>query len=69
MAVAAKLFIVAAGDAAVIEACKPLFDALGQRTFPIGAEPAATNLVLIPLRLTHPAAQRLIVQPNFCDTD
>jgi 3-hydroxyisobutyrate dehydrogenase-like beta-hydroxyacid dehydrogenase len=45
VAAAAKLFIVAAGDPAAVEACKPLFDALGQRTFPIGAEPAAANLV------------------------
>jgi len=28
-----------------IEACKLLFDALGQKTFPIGTEPAAANLV------------------------
>jgi 3-hydroxyisobutyrate dehydrogenase-like beta-hydroxyacid dehydrogenase len=45
MAAAAKLFIVAAGNPAAIDACKPLFDALGQKTFPIGAEPAAANLV------------------------
>ena len=42
---AAKLFIVAAGDPAAIEACKPLFDAIGQKAFPISAEPAAANLV------------------------
>jgi 3-hydroxyisobutyrate dehydrogenase-like beta-hydroxyacid dehydrogenase len=40
-----KLFIVAAGDPAAVEACKPLFEVLGQRTFPIGAEPAWANLV------------------------
>jgi 3-hydroxyisobutyrate dehydrogenase-like beta-hydroxyacid dehydrogenase len=45
VAAAAKLFIVAAGDPAAIELCRPLFDALGQKTFPIGAEPAAANLV------------------------
>ncbi len=45
MAAAAKLFIVAAGDPATLEACQPLFDALGQKTSPIGAEPAAANLV------------------------
>ena len=45
MAAAAKLFIVAAGDAAPIEACQPLFDAMGQKTTVIGAEPAAANLV------------------------
>jgi len=44
-AAAAKLFIVAAGDAATIDACQPLFRAMGQKTFPIGAEPSAANLV------------------------
>jgi 3-hydroxyisobutyrate dehydrogenase-like beta-hydroxyacid dehydrogenase len=45
MAAAAKLFIVAAGDPTTIAACQPLFDAIGQKTFPIGTEPAAANLV------------------------
>ena len=45
MAAAAKLFIVAAGDAAAIEACEPLFRAMGQRTYPMGADPSAANLV------------------------
>jgi 3-hydroxyisobutyrate dehydrogenase-like beta-hydroxyacid dehydrogenase len=45
MAAAAKLFIVAAGDPAAIDACKPLFDALGQKTSTIGVEPSAANLV------------------------
>lgn len=45
MAAAGKLFIVVAGDPATIEACQPLFGAMGQKTLPIGAEPAAANLV------------------------
>jgi 3-hydroxyisobutyrate dehydrogenase-like beta-hydroxyacid dehydrogenase len=45
MAAAGKLFIVAAGDAATIAACQPLFRVLGQKTIPIGNEPAAANLV------------------------
>jgi 3-hydroxyisobutyrate dehydrogenase-like beta-hydroxyacid dehydrogenase len=45
MAAAAKLFIVAAGDPATVAACKPLFDALGQKTSQIGADPSAANLV------------------------
>jgi 3-hydroxyisobutyrate dehydrogenase-like beta-hydroxyacid dehydrogenase len=45
MAAAAKLFIVAGGDPATIDACQPLFRAMGQKTFPIGAEPSAANLV------------------------
>ncbi len=44
-AAAAKLFIVAAGEAAAVETCKPLFDTLGQKTVPISSEPAAANLV------------------------
>ena len=44
-AAAAKLFIVAGGEAAAVETCKPLFDALGQKTVPISTEPAAANLV------------------------
>jgi 3-hydroxyisobutyrate dehydrogenase-like beta-hydroxyacid dehydrogenase len=45
MAAAAKLFIVAAGDPATLDECQPLFRAVGQNTFPIGAEPWAANLV------------------------
>jgi 3-hydroxyisobutyrate dehydrogenase-like beta-hydroxyacid dehydrogenase len=45
MAAAAKLFIVAAGDPAAVAGCKPLFDALGQKTSTIGTEPSAANLV------------------------
>jgi 3-hydroxyisobutyrate dehydrogenase-like beta-hydroxyacid dehydrogenase len=42
-----KLFIVAAGDPGVIRACQPAFDAMSQRTFEIGVEPAAANLTKI----------------------
>jgi 3-hydroxyisobutyrate dehydrogenase-like beta-hydroxyacid dehydrogenase len=45
MAAAAKLFIVAAGDPDAVNACRPLFDALGQKTSTIGMEPSAANLV------------------------
>jgi len=45
MAAAAKLFIVAAGDPAAVGACRPLFDAIGQKTFVIGTEPSTANLV------------------------
>jgi 3-hydroxyisobutyrate dehydrogenase-like beta-hydroxyacid dehydrogenase len=44
-AAAAKLFIVTAGDPAAVAACQPLFDAIGQKTFPIGTDPSAANLV------------------------
>jgi 3-hydroxyisobutyrate dehydrogenase-like beta-hydroxyacid dehydrogenase len=45
MAAAAKLFIVAAGDPKAIDACQPLFRAMGQKVFSIGTEPSAANLV------------------------
>jgi len=45
MAAAAKLFIVVAGAPAAVRTCQPLFDALGQRTFPFGKEPVAASLV------------------------
>src|SRR5258708_15062137 len=44
-AAAAKLFIVAAGPAAQIERCRPLFDAMGQKTFLAGDEPSGANLM------------------------
>jgi 3-hydroxyisobutyrate dehydrogenase-like beta-hydroxyacid dehydrogenase len=47
MAAAAKLFIVVAGAPAALGYCQPLFDAMGQRTFPFGTEPAAASLVKV----------------------
>ena len=44
-AAAAKLFVVAAGDAGAIERCQPLFDAVGQKTFVVGPKPSEANLV------------------------
>jgi 3-hydroxyisobutyrate dehydrogenase-like beta-hydroxyacid dehydrogenase len=40
-----KLFIVAAGKPDVIDACMPLFDTMGQKTFRIGEAPQAASLV------------------------
>jgi 3-hydroxyisobutyrate dehydrogenase-like beta-hydroxyacid dehydrogenase len=45
MAASGKLFVVAAGDPATIDECRPLFNALGQNTSLIGKEPWAANLV------------------------
>jgi 3-hydroxyisobutyrate dehydrogenase-like beta-hydroxyacid dehydrogenase len=45
MAAAAKLFIVVAGAPEALSICQPLFDAMGQRTFPFGTEPEAASLV------------------------
>lgn len=45
MAALAKLFIITAGDHRTIRECQPLFDAMAQKTLPIGADPSAANLV------------------------
>lgn len=44
-AAAAKLFVVAAGAAQQIERCRPLFDAMGQKTFVAGPQPEMANVV------------------------
>jgi 3-hydroxyisobutyrate dehydrogenase-like beta-hydroxyacid dehydrogenase len=44
-AAAAKLFVVAAGPGAAIERCRPLFEAMGQRTFAFGDRPSIANIV------------------------
>jgi 3-hydroxyisobutyrate dehydrogenase-like beta-hydroxyacid dehydrogenase len=44
-AAAGKLFVVAAGPAAALELCAPVFDVIGQRTFNLGETPSAANLV------------------------
>jgi 3-hydroxyisobutyrate dehydrogenase-like beta-hydroxyacid dehydrogenase len=44
-AAAAKLFVIAAGPADQVERCRPLFDAIGQKTFPIGEEAQAANAI------------------------
>jgi 3-hydroxyisobutyrate dehydrogenase-like beta-hydroxyacid dehydrogenase len=44
-AAAAKLFIVAAGPAEQIERCRPLFDAMGQKTFLAGDDASGANLM------------------------
>lgn len=44
-AAAVKLFIVAAGPARQIEVCRPLFDALGQKTFFAGEDASAANVI------------------------
>ena len=40
-----QLFIVAAGAAADVERCQPLFDSIGQKTFVVGTDPTQANLV------------------------
>ncbi len=44
-AAAAKLFVVAAGAPHAVDACTPLFDAIGQKTFRFGEHPPDASLV------------------------
>jgi 3-hydroxyisobutyrate dehydrogenase-like beta-hydroxyacid dehydrogenase len=46
-AAAAKVFIVAAGPAEQIARCQCLFDAMGQKTFVVGGEAPAANLIKV----------------------
>jgi 3-hydroxyisobutyrate dehydrogenase-like beta-hydroxyacid dehydrogenase len=42
---ARQLFIIAAGAPGDVARCQPIFDALGQQTFPAGPAPATANLI------------------------
>jgi 3-hydroxyisobutyrate dehydrogenase-like beta-hydroxyacid dehydrogenase len=44
-AASARLFITAAGPERLLHRCQPIFDAVGQRTFLFGEDPAAANVV------------------------
>lgn len=44
-AAAAKLFVVVAGAPDALDACAPLFEAIGQRTFRVSDQPQAATLV------------------------
>ncbi len=44
-AAAAKVFIAVAGALDVVDACMPLFEAIGQKTFRFGDKPSDANLV------------------------
>lgn len=44
-AAAAKLFIAAAGPSDTLDACNPIFEAIGQKTFRFGGNPSSANLV------------------------
>jgi 3-hydroxyisobutyrate dehydrogenase-like beta-hydroxyacid dehydrogenase len=44
-AAAARLLIIAAGDPEAIAQCRPIFDAIGQRTIAVGTDPVAATMV------------------------
>jgi 3-hydroxyisobutyrate dehydrogenase-like beta-hydroxyacid dehydrogenase len=45
LAQAGELFVLTAGPDEAIEKCRPLFDVVGQRSFPLGDRPSAANIV------------------------
>ena len=45
LAEAAKLFVIAAGPTEQVKRCDPLFDAVGQKTFHLGEDAAAANVI------------------------
>jgi 3-hydroxyisobutyrate dehydrogenase-like beta-hydroxyacid dehydrogenase len=42
-----KLLVVAAGPEALVERCRPLFDAIGRQTFVVGVEPWQANVAKV----------------------
>jgi len=44
-AAAGKLFVLSAGERAAVHSCAPLFEAMGQKTYYLGTQPSAANLV------------------------
>jgi 3-hydroxyisobutyrate dehydrogenase-like beta-hydroxyacid dehydrogenase len=46
-AASGKLLIVAAGSTELVDACRPLFDAIGRQTFVVGAEPWQANVAKV----------------------
>jgi len=46
-AATAQLFVVAGGDPRQIERCQPIFQAVGQKTFVAGEDPAAANTIKV----------------------
>jgi 3-hydroxyisobutyrate dehydrogenase-like beta-hydroxyacid dehydrogenase len=46
-AAAARLLIIAAGDPEAIAQCRPVFDAIGQRTIAVGTDPVAATMVKV----------------------
>ncbi|HGM5453492.1 TPA: NAD(P)-dependent oxidoreductase [Serratia marcescens] len=56
VAAAGKLNILAAGDSGLLKKAQPLFDALGQKTWHFGADPAQANVVKIATNFTLASA-------------
>jgi 3-hydroxyisobutyrate dehydrogenase-like beta-hydroxyacid dehydrogenase len=57
---ARELFVIAAGGAADIDRCRPIFDTLGQRTFVVGPDPATANLIKLAGNVTTAATVEML---------
>jgi 3-hydroxyisobutyrate dehydrogenase-like beta-hydroxyacid dehydrogenase len=57
---ARELYILAAGAEADIDRCQPLLDILGQKTFTIGSDPAAANLIKLVGNVTSAATVEIL---------
>jgi hypothetical protein len=72
VAIGAKLFIVAAGADTTVARCQPLFDAMGQKTFVIGGNPAAAlccwNLIASTCELKVCAPQERFRSRALCSS-
>ena len=64
LAAAGKLTIVAAGDPIAIARLQPLFDVIGQRTWPMGLEPERANVVKLAGNLLLGAAVEAMAEAS-----
>jgi 3-hydroxyisobutyrate dehydrogenase-like beta-hydroxyacid dehydrogenase len=62
VAAAGKLNILAAGDAAALARVQPLFDAMGQKTWPFGDDPAHANVAKIAANYTIVSALETLAE-------
>lgn len=63
-AAAAKLNILAGGSAAAIARVQPLFDAMGQKTWPVGDDPARANVIKLAVNFMLGAAVEAMAEAS-----
>jgi 3-hydroxyisobutyrate dehydrogenase-like beta-hydroxyacid dehydrogenase len=59
---ARQLFILAAGSPGDVERCRPLMEAIGQRTFVVGSDPAHANLVKLLGNMVSATAAEMLAE-------
>jgi 3-hydroxyisobutyrate dehydrogenase-like beta-hydroxyacid dehydrogenase len=57
---ARQLYVIAAGAPADVERCRPIFNALGQKTFLVGSDPATANLIKLIGNATSAASMEML---------